>query len=172
MYQRAAGQRGAAAAADDLRDQAEHALVGAEALPEQQRVDAQHTDECNFFKVQPLGYHLGAKQDVVLVPGKLGQHRFVGVFFAGRVLVHPQNAGAGQKFRQFFLNALGTEASVVDLAAALGAERRQRMHRLAAVVAHQRLLGFVVDQRHTAVGAFQHMAAIGAHTDCAVAPAI
>ena len=100
------------------------------------------------------------------MPGKLGQHRFVGVFFAGRVLVHPQNAGAGQKFRQFFLNTLGAEA------AALGAERRQRMHRLAAVVAHQRLLGFVVDQRHTAVGAFQHVAAIGAHADGAVAPAI
>ena len=106
------------------------------------------------------------------MPGKLGQHRFVGVFFAGGGLVHPQNAGVGQKFRQFFLNTLGAEAAVVDLAAALGAECRQRMHRVAAVVAHQRLLGFVVDQRHTAVGAFQHMAAIGAHTDCAVAPAI
>ena len=40
---------------------------------------------------------------------------------------------------------------------------------MAAVVAHQRLLRFVVDQRHAAIRAFQHMTAGGAHTDGAVA---
>ena len=106
------------------------------------------------------------------MPGKLRQHRFVGVFLAGGVLIHPQNAGVGQKLGQFFLDALSTKTAVVDLAAALGADHRQRMHRVAAVVAHQRLLRLVINQRHAAIGAFQHMAAIGTHADGAIAATV
>ena len=172
LDQRTARQCGAPAAADDLRHQAEHAFIGAEPLPEQQRINAQNTHEGNFFKVKPLGNHLRTQQDIVLVPGKLRQHRFVGVFLAGGVLIHPQNAGVGQKLGQFFLDALSAKTAVVDLAAALGAEYRQRMHRVAAVVAHQRLLRLVVNQRHAAIGAFQHMATIGTHADGAIAATV
>ena len=40
------------------------------------------------------------------------------------------------------------------------------------MVAEQRLLRLVVDERHAAVGAFQHMAADGAHADGTVAAAV
>ena len=169
LDQRAARQAGAPAAADDLRDKAEHAFIRAEALPEQQRVDAQDADEGDFFKVQPLGDHLRAQQDVVFLPAKLGQHRLVGVFLPRRVLVHAQNARLRQQLVQFLFHALGAEPAVADLAAARGAKLRQRAHRMPAVVAHQRLLRFVVDHRHAAVGAFEHLPAGRAHAHRVVA---
>ena len=62
-----------ATAAHHLRDEAEHVLVGAEALCEQQRVDAQHAHKGHVLKIQALGHHLGAHHDVVLVVCKLCQ---------------------------------------------------------------------------------------------------
>ena len=172
LDQRAAGQVGAAAAADDLGDEAEHALIRAESLPEQHRIDAKNADERDFFKVQPFGDHLCAKQDVILLPGKAGQHLFVRVFLGGGILVHAQDARCGQQLLQFLLHALGAEAAVRKLAAARRAQRGRGVHRMAAVVAQKRRAVFVVDERHAAVGALENLAAVGAHRDRVVAAAV
>ena len=106
------------------------------------------------------------------MPRKLRKHCLMRILARGRVLIHPQNAGCGQKLGQFLLDTLRAEAAVVQLAAALRAGLGQRLHRMAAVVAQKRLLRLVVDERHAAVGAFQHMAADGTHADGTVAAAV
>ena len=103
---------------------------------------------------------------------KLRKHRLMRILARGRVLIHPQDAGCGQKPGQLLLDTLRAEAAVVQLAAALRAGLGQRLHRMAAMMAEQRLLRLVVDERHAAVGAFQHMAAGGTHADGAVAAAV
>ena len=103
---------------------------------------------------------------------KLRKHRLMRILARGRVLIHPQDAGCGQKPGQLLLDTLRAEAAVVQLAAALRAGLGQRLHRMAAMVAEQRLLRLVVDERHAAVGAFQHMAAGGTHADGTVAAAV
>ena len=103
------------------------------------------------------------------MPRKLRQHGFVGILFGGGVLIHPQNARRGQQPGQLLLHPLGAEAAVRQLAAAVGAKGGRRLHGMPAVVAHQSLLGLVVDQRHTAMRAFQHMTAGGTHSHRAIA---
>ena len=89
------------------------------------------------------------------------------VLAGGGILIHPQDA-----LGQLLLHPLGAKTAVADIAAALGAGLRQRVYRVAAVVAQQCLLRLVIDERHAAIRTFQHMAAGGAHADGAVAPAI
>ena len=103
---------------------------------------------------------------------KLRKHRLMRILARGRVLIHPQDAGCGQKPGQLLLDTLRAEAAVVQLAAALRAGLGQRLHRMAAMMAEQRLLRLVVNERHAAVGAFQHMAAGGTHADGTVAAAV
>ena len=93
LNQRPTRQFRPAAAANDLSDQAEHILIGAEPLPKKQGVDAQHTNQGDIAEIQALGNHLGAKQNIILLLGKTGQHFFVGVFLHGRILIHAQDPG-------------------------------------------------------------------------------
>ena len=106
------------------------------------------------------------------MPRKLCKHRLVRVLAGGGILIHPQNARTGQQLGQLLLHPLCAEAAVADFAAALGAGLRQRVYRVAAVVAQQCLLRLVIDERHAAIRTFQHMAAGGAHADGAVAAAV
>ena len=96
----------------------------------------------------------------------------MGIFAAGGVLIHPQNAGFGQQRSQLFLHLLGPKTAVNHLAAAFGADGGDRADAVPAVMAEQRLLGFVIDQRHRTVGTFEHMAAGLAHAHRAVAAAV
>ena len=48
-------------------------------MPEQQRVNAENPNQGNLFKIKALGNHLGAEQNVIVMPGKLGQHCLMGV---------------------------------------------------------------------------------------------
>ena len=126
-----------ATAAHYLRDEAEHVLVGAEALCEQQRVDAQHAHKGHVLKIEALGHHLGAHHDVVLVVCKLCQQFFVSVLGGGGVLIHAQHPCFRKQLCQLFLSFLGAEAPVLQLAAASRADRGRRVHLAAAVVAQQ-----------------------------------
>ena len=163
LDQRAARQSRPAAPADHLGDQAEDTFVRPESLAEKQRINTQNPYQRDFFKIQALGHHLGAQQDVIFLPPKLCQHRFVGVFLAGGILVHPQDPCSRQQFRQFLFHALRAETTVVELSAAFRASLWQRTYRMPAMMAHQSLLRFVIDHRHAAIGAFQHMAAGSTH---------
>ena len=64
------------------------------------------------------------------------------VLAGGGILIHPKDARTGQQLGQLLLHPLGAEAAVADFAAALGAGLRQRVYRVAAVVAQQCLLQF------------------------------
>lgn len=161
-----------AAAANDLSDQAEHILIGAEPLPKKQGVDAQHTNQGDIAEIQALGNHLGAKQNIILLLGKTGQHFFVGVFLHGRILIHAQDPRTGQKLGQLLLHFLGTKTAVHDFAAAFRAKPWYRADPVPTVMAKQRVLRFMIDQRHGTVGALQHMAAGAAHANGLVAAAV
>ena len=126
-----------AAPAHHLRDEAEHGLIRPEALGEQERVDAEDAHQGHILKIQPLGHHLGAHHDVVLVVCKLCQQFFVSVLGGGGVLVHPQDARLREELCQLLLSLLGAEAPVLQLAAASRADRGRRVHLAAAVVAQQ-----------------------------------
>ena len=54
LNQRPTRQFRPAAAANDLSDQAEHILIGAEPLPKKQGVDAQHTNQGDIAEIQHL----------------------------------------------------------------------------------------------------------------------
>ena len=126
------GQFGAAAPAHHLGDQAEHA----EALTEEQRVDAQHPHQGDLLEIQALGHHLGAQQDIVFLPAELAQHGFMGVLLPGGILIHAQDAGGGQQLVKLLLHPLGAESAVQKLAAAFRTAGGGRVHHMPAVVAH------------------------------------
>jgi len=76
------------------------------------------------------------------------------------------------KFGQLLLHFLGTKTAVHDFAAAFRAKPWYRADPVPTVMAKQRVLRFMINQRHGTVGALQHMAAGAAHANGLVAAAV
>jgi hypothetical protein len=66
-------------------------------------------DECDIRKVQTLGDHLRAQQDVDAARAKVRQDAFVAAGFAHRIGVHPRDAGFGESGSDLHLQLLRPE---------------------------------------------------------------
>ena len=77
LHQHAAALSPAAGAARHLRHQVKRPFGGAEVGQVQGRVGIDHADQRHVGKVEPLGDHLRAQQDVHLARAKRGQRLLV-----------------------------------------------------------------------------------------------
>ena len=131
-----------------------------------------HTHQGHIVKIQPLGHHLGAHQNIIFVSRKGVKQLLVAEFTCGGVCVHTQNSCRGKQRLQFILDPLGAEPTVPHrVAAAFRARIVQRLG-IAAIVAHQPVGITVIRQRNRAVGAGDHMTAVVAGNECVVSPPV
>ena len=159
----------ASRAADDLGQQVKGALRGAVVVHVQGRIGPQYAYQCHIFKIQPLGHHLGAQKDGHALLLELPQDGLVP--HRHRVRVHPQQRRAGKQSMQLLLHSLGSHTDVLEPTAALGT-RLRRLHRVAAVVAHQPSVGAVVRQVYAASRALWHVGTLGTQQLTAAAPPV
>ena len=88
-----------------------------------------------------------------------------------RVCVHAQHLRAGEQLLQLLLHPLCAETDMLQRTAALRTLLRRPLG-VAAIVAHQPVIGAVVGEIHAAPGTFRHIAALGAQQLAAAAPAV
>ena len=152
-----------------LRDERKRALAGAVVLRIQALIRVQHAHQCDVLKIQPLGHHLGAEQDIRLALGELGKQLFVRSLGVHRVRVHAQHA-RGRKFVvQLLLDLL--RAGCFGKQAFTAAHRAfaRDLDRRAAVVAHRAAGHRVIGHARRAGGALGHPSAQRAADHAAVA---
>ena len=138
-------------------------------LQVQRKIGGQYAHQGHIFKIQPLGHHLGAKQDGNTLLLKAAEQFLVS--FRRGIRVHPQDPRAGKQVPQLLLHLLrpcpypfhNAAASRTGVKAPLG---------MTAVMAHQPPVGGMVGQRSAAPGALRHMPALSAEHIAAAAPAV
>ena len=155
--------------AHHLGEKAEGPLGGPVAVHVQGQIRCQHPHQGDIFKIQPLGYHLGAKEDGDLLLFKGPQQLLVSA--GGGVRVHPQYLHPGKQPAELLLHLLGAGAHMLHDAAALVAGLLRPLG-MAAVVAHEAAVGAVVGHGDAAAGTLRHRAALPAHQHPAAAPAV
>ena len=110
LEQHLAGAIGAAGASGHLHQELKGVFVGAEVGQQQARVGVDHAHERHARKVEPLGDHLGAEQDVGFAPGEAVEQPVVGAAAARGVEVHAEHAGLRKQRLQRFFDALRADA--------------------------------------------------------------
>ena len=158
LDEHAAAARAAAGAAGELGDQRERALLGAEVREAQRRVGVEHDAERDVREVVALGHHLRAEQQ----PGgrgvEAGEQLGDGVLVGRGVGVEAEDRHV-ERAPQLGLDALGARAVAGDRQRAAGVAAARDALAVAAVVAGERVLGAVQDQRDVAVRALPRLPA-------------
>lgn len=95
-------------AARHLRQKLEGALSRAGIRDMETQVRVQHAHQRHVGKVQTLGNHLGAQENVYLMGAELVQNGSDGVFAPGHVRIHARDARRRKGAPQDFLHLLGT----------------------------------------------------------------
>ena len=113
-----AGMLGAARPARHLGEQLEGALGGPVIGHVQRAVGQDSPHQGDLGKIQALGDHLGAHQHLPLPGAEGGQQPHVGVFIAGGVHIHAQDAHAGITPFDLLLHPLSAHAAGADISAA------------------------------------------------------
>src|SRR5207237_1322941 len=118
-----------------LRHQLERPLPGPEIGQVQPGVRVHHADDRHVRKVQSLGDHLGAEQDVELAVGHALEYPMMRPLGAGGVQVHARDASSRKAKGYEMLQLLGAKAAhALDFLTAHAARGRDRLL-VAAVVA-------------------------------------
>ena len=94
-------------ASGDLRDQLERALASPKIRNVQAQVRVDDSHERDIRKVQSLGDHLRADEDVDLREPEIAQNAPVIFFAFENIAVHALNRGMRKQFPQRFLHLLG-----------------------------------------------------------------
>ena len=97
-------------AAGDLREQLKGAFARAKIRLMQRKIGVNDADERDVRKMQALGNHLGADEDVGLAGAKIAEHLPVIVLALHRVGVHALDARLRKKFGERFLDPLRARA--------------------------------------------------------------
>ena len=169
-----AGHVAAPRAPGHLRQQLERALRGAEVRHLQAQVGVDHADQGHVRKVEALGDHLRADQNIDVAAPELAEDLRVGILAAGGVGVHAHDARVREDLLHGGLDALGADAGHLDVGRAafgIGAARRHRLDRSADVADHM-VRRLVVGHLHAAVRTGLDVAADGAHHGGGVAAAV
>ena len=166
---RLSGVEPPAGAPHHLRDERKRALARAVILRIQALVRVQHAHERDVFKIQPLGHHLGAEQDVRLALCKPREQLFVRALGGHGVRVHAQHARGREALAQLLLHLLRARRFGKQALAAAHRAFARDLDRRAAVVAHRAAGHRVVGHIRRAGGALGHPAAQRAADHAAVA---
>ena len=159
LHEHAPAVLAAPGAAGHLRHQLKRALGGAEVGQVQGRVGIDHAHQRDTRKIEPLGDHLRAQQDIDLAVAKRRQGLLVAAGSLHRVGVHAQHAGIGKAGAHFGLQLLRPHAAVANAAEiAFGACHRGRDF-VVAIVAQRHVALAMVRQREIAMRAADHIAA-------------
>ena len=153
----------AAGAAGDLREQLKGALPRAEIRLVQRGVRVDDAHQRDVGKMQPLRDHLRADEDVNFAVLERVQHAPVILLPLHHVRIHAPDARARKKFSQDVLHLLRAGAGKADggiFAFLIRADLRYALA-VAADVAGQLLLDAMIRQRHAAIRALGHVAALG-----------
>ena len=97
----------AAGPAHELQEQLEGPFVRPEVEYRGHGLGLEHCRQGQVLEVEPLGYHLGADQNVYFPFGELSQNPRFLLFVPGGVRVEAFYAGIGEKCPQLFLYLLG-----------------------------------------------------------------
>ena len=125
----------------------------------QPRIRIDDPDQGDIGKIQPLGDHLRAQQDVHLATPHAIEDLCVGPFAAGRIDIHPRDAGFGKALGEHTLHLLRAEsASAHRVGRTLWAHGGHRLLMLA-VMTHENFRHTVVRERDAAVRAHRHITA-------------
>ena len=163
-----------ARASRHLRQQLKRPFPGAKIRLMQAQVGVNDADQCDVWKMETLRDHLGADEDVNLARAKIAQDSPVIVLAFERVGVHAPHARPRKQLRQCVLDLFRAESGVTNrrVAAFHVWTKRRRLRLVTANVAEEPLPGPVIGQRHAAIGALGHEAALWALQRRRVAAAI
>ena len=155
-----------------LAEELEGALRGPEVREVDPHVGVHHAHEGHPGKIQPLGDHLGAQQDVHLVALDPSQDLLVRPLPRGRVHVHAGDPRPGEGLGDHPLDLLGPESPEVELRRPAPLAPRRGGLLVATVVAHHAAGGAVEGQGHGAVPAAPDVAALLTLDEGGIPPAI
>ena len=172
LNQHATALRPAAGPARDLAEELEAALRRTKVGKIDADVGVDHTDQRHIWKVQSLGDHLRAEQNVDLAAADAVENLGVGPFSARRIDVHPRDARGRKTVGEKPLDLLRAEPPLAeDEPAAPGALQANGLGVLA-VVADQSLGRAMIRQADRAVRTIGDVAASGALHERRIAAAI
>ena len=157
--------------AHHLGQQVEGRLRRPEGTGVKAHVPVQHAHQRHVGEIQALGHHLGPQQHGDFFPAEPVQNGLVGIGGGDGVRIHPLHPNAGEPVVKLLLHLLDTHAYPLQGAAAMGTDARHRPG-IAAVVAHEPLVGAVIGEPCAAPGTFRGFPAVHADQRPAVAPAV
>ena len=135
-------------------------------------VGAHYAHEGDLGKVEALGDHLGADQDVDLAGLELAKDLFVPTLVGGGVPVPAEGASPGESGAHLLLDALSACADVAEVGAAALAAHLGPVDAVSAVMAEEATPGAVVDEGYLAAAALDYLAAVAAVDGGGEAPPI
>ena len=94
----------------DLRQQLEGSLTGAEVGSVQADVRIDDANKSHIGKIEPLGNHLGADENIDLAGAEFPEHLAIRSLPAHRVGIHSRDAGRRKKLPDRFLDPLRSDS--------------------------------------------------------------
>src|SRR5665213_250226 len=154
----------ATGATGDLREQLEGAFARAKIRLMQREVGVNDADERDVRKMQTLGDHLRADEDIGLARAKIAEDFAIIVLALHRVGVHAPDARLRKKFRERLLDALRARAGKTDrgIFAFLVRADRRNFFDMATNVAGELLFLPVKREGEAAIRAIANVAALRA----------
>ena len=110
-------------------------LVGTEVGNVEQHVGVEYADDADAVKVEPLGHHLCADEQVGASTGKVVDDALIGIARACGVKIHAADACLREDVGQLVFNLLGAVAARHQLMATTGRALSRHLIGMAAVVA-------------------------------------
>ena len=136
-----------------LREQLKRALARAKVRHVQAEIGIHDAHQGDIRKVESLGDHLGAHQDVDLPGPEIPQHSTIVILAFEGIRIHSRDACVGEEFVERGLHLLGAESGVADVwiaAGGFGTELRGGSA-VAADMTSKHALGAVEGERDAAV---------------------
>ncbi len=168
----AAGLGAAAGSARKLGQELERPLAGAKIRKPEAHIREHHADQRDMREVKPFGDHLRSDQNIDLPRPELIQNHFMGIFFAGRVSVHPRDPCLREKTRPFAFDLLGAESRKAQERRFAGGTRVRNFFLIITVMAKQKSLLLVVRKRDLAHLALLDFVARGTADRSGESPAV
>ena len=162
----------AARAAGNLRHQLKRAFRRPEIREVQRRVGIDHADQRDVGKIQTLGDHLRAQQDLDLARAKSSQRLLVAARPLHAVRIHPQARGVREPRPDLLLQFLRPQAGVADAGRAAFRADAGGGDRVIAIMADGLVVFAVVRQGDVAIGTADDVPAAGALDGRGIAAAV
>lgn len=142
---------GSSGTSRNLRNELESAFARPIIAKIKRGVRFQYTNQCNVAEVVSFCNHLRAHENVRFFVAERGQNLEITVFAHGGVVVHTQNAHAGNELFELVHNFFGADTSLFYLVATAIGTLSERMIPPTAIVTFELVVLFVVSERYIAI---------------------